>query len=84
MSNPDYIVDIQGLRPEQRAKDAPRARSLRGEPWIAVRWKCCSAYSRIYRNATGDAYEGGCPKCGRRATAHIGPNGTATRFFEAR
>ncbi|MFW6060242.1 MAG: hypothetical protein ACODAQ_08670 [Phycisphaeraceae bacterium] len=82
MTRPDYIVDIQGLQPTQAR--APDPRSLRGRPWIAVHWKCCSAYSRIYRNAAGTAYEGGCPKCGRRTKARIGPNGTATRFFEAR
>ncbi|WP_428390004.1 hypothetical protein [Mucisphaera sp.] len=77
---PDYIVDIEGLRPvgDEAAREAePRRR------WIAVFWKCCSTYSRVYLNRGGEAYEGGCPRCGSRVRAVIGPEGTATRFFEA-
>lgn len=55
-----------------------------GRRWLAVLWRCCSAYSRIYRSAAGDAYEGRCPKCGRAVRVGIGPDGTACRFFEAR
>jgi len=52
-------------------------------PWIAVHWKCCQTYSRIYRNKTGIAYEGRCPKCAAPVRATVGQGGTANRFFEA-
>lgn len=95
MAGPDYILKIEGLathQPEQG--DATRSNGKSGvpglsghpgvgRPWIAVRWQCCSAYSRIYRNRAGNAYEGRCPRCGTPARATIGPGGTNSRFFEA-
>ncbi|MFA9479129.1 hypothetical protein ACERK3_12625 [Phycisphaerales bacterium AB-hyl4] len=57
--------------------------SLRGRPWLAVMFKCCQAYSRVYRNREATAYEGRCPKCHRPLRVAIGPGGTSTRFFEA-
>ncbi len=80
-SRPDYILDITGLKPDPTGP--PAAGSLQGRPWIAVRWKCCRAYSRVYRNRTGTAYEGRCPRCGTPVRASVGPGGTASRFFEA-
>ena len=59
------------------------ATHLRGKPWIAMQWDCCSVYSRLYRNAAGTAYEGHCPKCARPVSVKIGPAGTDTRFFRA-
>ncbi len=81
MAGPDYIVDIDGLKPPV-SQQADRV-SLRGRPWLAVQWKCCSAYSRIYRNKAGTMYEGRCPKCGKPVSAKVGPGGTSKRFFEA-
>ncbi|MEM9252391.1 MAG: hypothetical protein AAGB29_08590 [Planctomycetota bacterium] len=52
-------------------------------PWIAIRWECCSSYSRIYRNPAGTAYAGQCPRCGRPISVRIGPGGIDTRFFAA-
>lgn len=80
-ARPDYIVDINGLRPP-----APRqadGADFRGRPWLAVQWKCCTVYSRIYRNKAGTMYEGKCPKCGSPVSAQVGPGGTSNRFFEA-
>jgi PHP family Zn ribbon phosphoesterase len=48
-----------------------------------VHWRCCSAYSRVYRNKAATAYEGRCPRCGKLVTIRIGAEGTAARFFEA-
>lgn len=81
MNGPDYIVDIDGLGDSRRK--ASSAGGLRGRPWIAVRWRCCSVYSRIYRNRAGTAYEGRCPRCAAPVRARIGPGGTDARFFEA-
>jgi len=72
------IVDIEGLRDEP---ERPGGREP--NPWLAVTWRCCKVYSRIYRNRTGEAYEGRCPKCGRHVRATIGPGGTSARFFVA-
>lgn len=92
VSGPDYIVDIKGVRPGLggvsadgwvRLRHGEVERGLRGRPWLAVRFQCCSVYSRVYRNAQGTAYDGGCPKCGRRVKATISPSGTDCRFFEA-
>lgn len=79
-SSPDYIVDISGLKPQTASGDT---RVLRDRPWLAVKWLCCSTYSRVYRNRRGDAYEGRCPKCGSPVKARIGEGGTSSRFFEA-
>lgn len=82
---PDYIVEL-GRRRDDRTVGNPSpegAKRLRGRPWLAVYWKCCGAYSRIYRNAEGTLYEGRCPSCHKRTRARIGPEGEQTRFFEA-
>jgi hypothetical protein len=81
MNGPDYIVDIDGIKTPASPKANPA--SLRGRPWLAVQWKCCSVYSRIYRNKTGTMYEGKCPKCGSPVSAKVGASGTSKRFFEA-
>ncbi len=80
MPGPDYIVDIEGLAaPDPVESDA----SLRGRPWIAIHWRCCGVYSRIYRNAAATSYEGRCPKCGHPVRLAVGAQGTSARFFEA-
>ena len=50
---------------------------------VAIRWRCCHVYSRIYRNDAATAYEGKCPTCRRDLAVFIGPAGTPHRFFEA-
>lgn len=81
MQGPDYIVDIDGLK-DRHGSPATQP-GFRGRPWLAVAWKCCSTYSRIYRNAEGTAYEGRCPRCMRPVNVRVGPGGTNNRFFEA-
>ena len=81
MEQPDYILDIHGLSaPSGQAGDVAGAG---GRPWLAIRWRCCSVYSRIYRNSQGTAYEGRCPRCRRVLTVEIGSEGTNARFFDA-
>lgn len=79
MAGPDYILDLGGQR---RERPAPKSDFV-GRPWLAVKWRCCSVYSRIYRNRDATAYEGRCPRCGAPVRATIGPGGTSQRFFEA-
>ena len=81
MAGPDYIVDIDGIKPP--APPQNKSTRLQGRPWLAVQWKCCSVYSRIYRNKAGTMYEGKCPKCGKPVSAKVGAGGTSKRFFEA-
>lgn len=83
MAGPDYIVDIDGLKQRDGSPAPDEPVRSRGRPWLAVLWRCCSTYSRVYRNAEGTAYEGRCPKCLRPVRIRIGPSGTHTRFFEA-
>lgn len=82
MAGPDYIVEINGV-PVPDAQRHAGGGGFRDRPWLAVQWKCCSVYSRIYRNKEGTLYEGRCPKCARKVSARVGPGGTSKRFFEA-
>ena len=52
-------------------------------PWLSVRWRCCSTYSRIYRHPKATEYVGGCPRCGKPVRIKVGPGGTGNRMFEA-
>ncbi len=51
--------------------------------FLGIRFRCCRAYGRLYRNASGTRYEGRCPKCGGRLSVPIGLGGTSRRFFTA-
>lgn len=91
VSRPDYILDIKGLprsagngHPQAGMTQASTGSSLHGRPWLAIHWKCCHTYSRIYRNTAGTAYVGRCPTCGKPLRVLIGEGGTDARFFEAR
>lgn len=57
---------------------------VRIKQYLGVLFECCRVYRRIYRNAEGTAYEGSCPRCGRRVVVPIGPGGSRDRFFRAR
>ncbi len=87
MSEPDYILELGGRTAngdEPPARRIERSSSFRGRPWLAVHWKCCHVYSRVYRNRTGTAYDGRCPRCGRPVHVGIAADGINVRFFEAR
>lgn len=62
--------------------DSPAGSTRR--PFISVHFECCNVFTRIYRNSAGSAYVGWCPKCARKVTATIGPEGTSSRIFRAR
>jgi hypothetical protein len=52
--------------------------------FIGIHFTCCDVYTRVYVNRDETAYEGNCPKCGKRLRLQIGPGGTDSRFFTAR
>ena len=51
-------------------------------PFLGVRFACCSVYTRVYRNKSKTAYEGRCPRCGAPVRVGIGSGGSSSRFFE--
>jgi hypothetical protein len=79
---PDYIIDIPGMRTDPPRQPVSGAGFV-GRPFIHVRFACCNAYTRIYRNREGAAYVGYCPRCGRKVKARVGPGGTDARWFVA-
>ena len=50
--------------------------------FLGLKFTCCGAYSRVYINRDGTAYEGRCPKCLKHVRLAIGEGGTDNRFFE--
>lgn len=85
VADPQDIIDIEGVTQPNpvRRREGGGAQGQR-RPWLSVWFRCCSAYGRIYRNASGSKYEGNCPRCGARVRALIGPGGTSRRMFETR
>ncbi|MFT4552959.1 MAG: hypothetical protein ACI9S8_001591 [Chlamydiales bacterium] len=66
---------------DPNSKDGP-ARPA-GKPFVGVYFKCCHAYSRVYKNQDGTGYAGNCPKCRSPIFAPVGDGGTTRRMFEA-
>ena len=87
MSDPDYIVDLSqrpgpaGSSPS--AVGAPAGGAGPRRPFISIHFDCCKVYARVYINRAGTAYVGWCPRCARKITATIGPDGTTARVFRA-
>ncbi|MCB9851171.1 MAG: hypothetical protein H6817_10765 [Phycisphaerales bacterium] len=71
---------MAGVEPEAHTSDGAATGKRK---WIGVRFDCCGAYARIYRNPAGTAYEGRCPRCLKPVRAAIGTGGTDCRFFVA-
>jgi hypothetical protein len=71
----DYKVEIPGLgqRHESVSKEP--------NPFLSIHFRCCGVYCRIYRNASGEAYVGRCPRCGKPVRFLVGEGGTEQRFF---
>lgn len=81
---PDYVLDLSTPVPSVAGDEhATEPAKSAGRPWLAIHWKCCSVYSRVYRQPDAKAYEGRCPRCGRPLKVGISPTGTSNRLFEA-
>src|SRR5262249_48929905 len=88
-SDPDFILDIRGSNgpapAESMSANAKPDGSAAGErPWIGIHFECCGVYCRVYRAAEDTQYQGRCPKCARKITLKVGPEGVASRVFVAR
>lgn len=89
MRGDDYHVEVSGLEGARgdlagpSDGDAGQDAIGVGRPWLAISWRCCDVYSRVYRNRAGTHYEGNCPRCAKPVRVRIGPSGTHVRFFDA-
>ena len=83
VADPQDIVDIPGV-PSRAARRAEGPTRGPRRKFLSIWFRCCHAYGRLYRNRAQTAYEGRCPRCGARARARIGPDGTSQRMFAAR
>ena len=83
----DYILDIGSnqIMPNSEQESSSNSQAqAKGRKYICVQFDCCNVYNRIYKNRQGTAYEGYCPRCGKKVTVRIGPGGVDARFFRAR
>jgi len=68
------------------AKTKPgKTEAARGQrrPWVGIHFECCGVYARVYREPDASCYVGYCPRCQRRVTLRVGPDGVSARFFRA-
>ena len=50
--------------------------------YLGVRFECCGAYTRAYKNRDATAYIARCPRCGYQVNIGIdSKEGTDARFF---
>lgn len=59
------------------------ANAHKPRPYISVLFDCCQVFARIYRQPGDRVYRGRCPRCLRKLTVRVGPDGTSTRIFRA-
>ena len=76
---PDESIDLTSVP----ATSSDRAASHARQPFLGIHFACCGIYARIYINASGSAFAGNCPRCGRQIVVGISPDGETGRFFSA-
>lgn len=59
-------------------------KSYLDRPYLRIFFECCQVYLRVYRDMSGKAYSGRCPRCLRMIRFKIGPHGTSSRGFTVR
>lgn len=79
MSGERFDATNEPARDGLREKPVAAGRGLR--PFLGINFACCTVYGRIYVNRQGTAFLGNCPRCGRRITVEIDPEGPNDRFF---
>jgi hypothetical protein len=83
----DYILDLSSTKNPSPQIENQKSKIENTEKqkvsYLSIHFKCCSIYAPIYKNATGTAYSGHCPRCHRRAEIAISPTGSPARIFEA-
>ncbi len=52
--------------------------------WIGIHFECCGVYTRLYRKADANRYEGKCPHCHAPVRVRVSPDGVSTSFIRAR
>lgn len=82
----DVVVDANGeARDAFTQGGADHAAGVSGDRfWIGIHFECCCVYTRLYRSANADRYEGRCPKCRTPVTVRVSPEGVSTSFIRAR
>ena len=58
-----------------------KKKSSLNRPYLRIFFDCCQVYQRVYRNPSGEAYAGCCPRCLRMIRFKIAPHGTSFRGF---
>jgi hypothetical protein len=67
------------LKPPTKA--SPATGPAQGSPFVGVLYECCNVYTRIYRAASAQHYDGRCPRCLRPVRFVVGPGGAQERFW---
>ena len=51
---------------------------------LGIHFRCCHQYGYIYKNKSGTAYSGWCPRCMKKAEVKISQSGTGSeqRIFQ--